>query len=395
VADLEQAKTKGSVQTTRQTVRVELGTRAYDIVIGHDLLASEGAWLDLVAGRQVAVVTNQLLANLHASRLRAQLEPYASKLIQVDLPDGERYKDWPHLQLIFDALLTHRFDRRCLLVAFGGGVVGDMTGFAAACYQRGVDFIQVPTTLLAQVDSSVGGKTGINHPAGKNMIGAFHQPKMVLADSAWLQTLPPRELSAGLAEVIKHGAIADRHYLEQVLEDMPALLKADPEAMVAVVARSCEIKAAVVGEDEREDDRRAILNFGHTFGHAIEAGLGYGACLHGEAVGTGMVMASELSQRLGLLRADERVLLLEAIKAAGLPMNAPAWSTAAYLHWMSADKKARAGRPRFVLLQSLGRAILREVDEAVLDQCIKACIGPPAPSDSHEGAGGQESAQVR
>ena len=361
-------------QSLRPRIRVDLGHRAYDILIGHNLLATDASWISLVSGRQVAVVTNQVLARLHAPSLCAQLKSHVSKLIQIDLPDGERFKDWQHLQLIFDALLSHRFDRRCLLIAFGGGVVGDMTGFAAACYQRGVDFIQIPTTLLAQVDSSVGGKTGINHPAGKNMIGAFHQPKMVLADSAWLQTLPARELRAGLAEVIKHGAIADRHYLEQVLRDMPALLKADPEALAAAVARSCEIKAAVVGEDEREDDRRAILNFGHTFGHAIEAGLGYGACLHGEAVGIGMVMASDLSQRLGLLQADERALLLSVIQAAGLPMKAPAWSTADYLNWMSVDKKARAGRPRFVLLQGLGQAILTEVDEAVLDRCIKACI---------------------
>ncbi|NCV56750.1 MAG: 3-dehydroquinate synthase, partial [Betaproteobacteria bacterium] len=291
-------------------LRVELGARSYDILIGPDLLAQDESWVALVAGRQVALVTNQLLATLHAPKLRAAIEPHAAKLIQIDLPDGERYKDWQHLQLIFDALLSHRFDRRCLLIAFGGGVVGDMTGFAAACYQRGVDFVQMPTTLLAQVDSSVGGKTGINHPAGKNMIGAFHQPKMVLADTSWLQSLPPRELSAGLAEVIKHGAIADRSYLEQVCRDMPALRRADPQALAAAVAGSCAIKAAVVGEDEREDDRRAVLNFGHTFGHAIEAGMGYGVVLHGEAVGTGMVMASALSQRLGLLTPAERELLL-------------------------------------------------------------------------------------
>ena len=355
-------------------LRVELGARSYDILIGPDLLAQDESWVALVAGRQVALVTNQLLATLHAPKLRAAIEPHAAKLIQIDLPDGERYKDWQHLQLIFDALLSHRFDRRCLLIAFGGGVVGDMTGFAAACYQRGVDFVQMPTTLLAQVDSSVGGKTGINHPAGKNMIGAFHQPKMVLADTSWLQSLPPRELSAGLAEVIKHGAIADRSYLEQVCRDMPALRRADPQALAAAVAGSCAIKAAVVGEDEREDDRRAVLNFGHTFGHAIEAGMGYGVVLHGEAVGTGMVMASALSQRLGLLTPAERELLLSAINAAALPMRAPAWSTAEYLRWMSIDKKARAGRPRFVLLEGLGRAIVREVDEETLDQSIKACL---------------------
>lgn len=361
-------------KTHFRRVPVELGARSYDIVIGKDLLAHREIWMPLLEGRQIALVTNELLASLHAPKVRDVLAPHAASFIQINLPDGENYKDWQHLQLIFDALLHHRFDRRCLLLAFGGGVVGDMTGFAAACYQRGVDFIQIPSTLLAQVDSSVGGKTGINHPSGKNMIGAFHQPKLVLADTRWLQSLPPRELSAGLAEVIKHGAIADRAYLEEVLANMPALLRADPEAMVAAVARSCEIKAAVVGEDEREDDRRAVLNFGHTFGHAIEAGMGYGVFLHGEAVGTGMVMASELSQRLGLITAGERELLLSAIAAAQLPMKAPAWSTAEYLKWMSVDKKARAGRPRFVLLQGLGQAFMREVDEAILDLSIKACL---------------------
>jgi len=368
----------GHSSTTLRRVSVALGERSYEVLIGEDLMKQHQLWAPLIQGRQVALVTNETIAKLYAASVREALEPFAANFIQIELPDGEAYKDWQHLQLIFDALLSHRFDRRCVLVAFGGGVVGDMTGFAAACYQRGVDFIQIPTTLLAQVDSSVGGKTGINHPAGKNMIGAFHQPKLVLADARWLQSLPERELSAGLAEVIKHGAIADRDYLEEVLANMPALLKAEPAALIAAVARSCEIKAAVVGEDEREDDRRAVLNFGHTFGHAIEAGLGYGVLLHGEAVGTGMVMASELSQRLGLLAPSDRERLLAAIKAARLPMQAPAWSTAEYVKWMSVDKKARAGRPRFVLLKGLGQAFMREVDEAIVDQSIMACLEQPA-----------------
>lgn len=363
-----------ALHTPTETVRIDLADRSYDILIGENLIGEAATYGQLPKAAAALIVTNTTVSPLYEAALRQALSAHYKSIHSIQLPDGEVYKDWLTLNLVFDSLLSQACDRKTVLFALGGGVVGDMTGFAAACYQRGVDFIQIPSTLLAQVDSSVGGKTGINHPSGKNMIGAFHQPKLVLADTRWLQSLPPRELSAGLAEVIKHGAIADRAYLEEVLANMPALLRADPEAMVAAVARSCEIKAAVVGEDEREDDRRAVLNFGHTFGHAIEAGMGYGVFLHGEAVGTGMVMASELSQRLGLITAGERELLLSAIAAAQLPMKAPAWSTAEYLKWMSVDKKARAGRPRFVLLQGLGQAFMREVDEVILDLSIKACL---------------------
>jgi len=357
------------------SVPVALGDRSYDILVGEDILARDKRWVSLVAARQLALVTNTTVGPLHAGGVRKALEEHAAQVIDVVLPDGEAYKDWHQVQRIFDALLEHRFDRRCVLVALGGGVVGDMTGFAAACYQRGVDFIQMPTTLLAQVDSSVGGKTGINHPAGKNMIGAFHQPRLVLADTAWLASLPARERSAGLAEVIKHGAIADPQYLQAVVDDMAALRRAEPAALQRAVLRSCAIKAAVVGEDEHEHDRRAILNFGHTFGHAIEAGMGYGTWLHGEAVGAGMVLAADLSERLGLLQPEERRMLCAAIDAAGLPLKAPRWSLEAYLRWMSADKKARAGVPRFVVLDGLGRAIVRTVEVSVLRATLAACTG--------------------
>ncbi|HRO57911.1 MAG TPA: 3-dehydroquinate synthase, partial [Burkholderiaceae bacterium] len=286
---------------TPREITVSLGERSYPILIGEGLLAESPQLVELARGRQVAIVTNATVAALHEAPLRRQLTGVAATLITIVLPDGESHKDWATLNLVFDALLGHRFDRGCLLVALGGGVIGDMTGFAAASYQRGVDFVQVPTTLLAQVDSSVGGKTAINHPLGKNMIGAFYQPRLVLADVGSLRSLPRRELSAGLAEMIKHGAIADPEYLSALERDMAALLRCEAAPMAAAIARSCEIKAEVVAADEREGGRRAILNFGHTFGHAIEAGMGFGNWLHGEAVGTGMLMAADLSRRLSLL----------------------------------------------------------------------------------------------
>jgi 3-dehydroquinate synthase len=250
-----------------------------------------------------------------------------------------------------------------------------MAGFAAAVYQRGIEFVQVPTTLLSQVDSSVGGKTGINHPLGKNMIGAFHQPRLVLIDVDTLATLPDRELSAGLAEVIKHGAIADAGYFDAVAATLPALRAKDPAALAAAVARSCEIKASVVERDEREGGVRAILNFGHTFGHAIEAGMGYGEWLHGEAVGAGMVMAADLSRRLGLVDAAIAARLREAVAAAGLPVRGPGWPASRYVELMSVDKKARQGTPRFVLLDGLGAARVQRVDDALLAETLAACSG--------------------
>ncbi len=354
-------------------VTVPLGERSYSIAIGEGLLERRDLLAPLVAGRAVAIVSNVTVAPLYAARLRAALEPDAAQVIEVLLPDGESHKHWGTLQTIFDALLEHRFDRGSMLVALGGGVVGDMTGFAAAVYQRGIDFIQAPTTLLAQVDSSVGGKTGINHPLGKNMIGAFHQPRLVLADVGCLRTLPARELSAGLAEVIKHGAIADAAYLTTVERDLPRLLAHDPEALAAAVARSCEIKAAVVAADERESGLRATLNFGHTFGHAIEAGLGYGEWLHGEAVGAGMVMAADLSRRLGLLDAAGARRLEATIAAAGLPLRGPAWPAQRYLELMSVDKKAERGIPKFVLLEALGRACVRRAPEDEVRATLAAC----------------------
>jgi 3-dehydroquinate synthase len=356
-------------------VTVSLGERSYPILVGAGLLADCAPLARLAAGRMVAVVTDSNVAALHAAPVAASLRAHAAALAEVVLPAGEAHKTWDTLNRIFDALLAARFDRDALVVAVGGGVVGDMAGFAAAVYQRGIDFVQVPTTLLAQVDSSVGGKTGINHPLGKNMIGAFHQPRLVVIDVGTLATLPDRELSAGLAEVVKHGAIADAAYFEAVAAAMPALRAKDPAALAAAVARSCEIKASVVERDEREGGLRAILNFGHTFGHAIEAGMGYGEWLHGEAVGAGMVMAADLSRRLGLVDEAAARRVREVVEASGLPVRGPAWPASRYVELMSVDKKARQGTPRFVLLDGLGRATVRKVPDAPLAETLAACSG--------------------
>jgi 3-dehydroquinate synthase len=280
-------------------VPIALGERSYDIVIGAGLFADASSWAGLPPAASALIVTNTTVAPLYEQALRTAIAPHFKAIHSVRLPDGEAHKDWATLNLVFDALLANACDRKTVLFALGGGVVGDMTGFAAASYMRGVPFVQVPTTLLAQVDSSVGGKTAINHPLGKNMIGAFYQPQRVVCDLDSLRTLPPRELAAGLAEVIKYGPIADMDFLAWIEDHIDALLARDPQALAYAIQRSCEIKAWVVGQDERESGLRAILNFGHTFGHAIESGLGYGEWLHGEAVGCGMVMATELSRRLG------------------------------------------------------------------------------------------------
>ncbi len=359
---------------TVRELRIPLGERSYPILIGPGLLSGNDALAGLARGRQVAVVTNDTVGGLYEARLAASLAG-AAALVSIRLPDGEAYKNWESLDRVFERLLRERFDRRCLLVALGGGVIGDLTGFAAAVYQRGVDFVQVPTTLLAQVDSSVGGKTAINHPLGKNMIGAFHQPKLVLADVDTLRTLPPRELSAGLAEMIKHGAIADPAYLGRLERDLAALRACDGAALADAILRSCEIKAAVVAADEREAGLRATLNFGHTFGHAIEAGLGYGHWLHGEAVGAGMVMAADLSCRVGLLDAPSLERLRGTIAAAGLPVRGPAWPFERYLELMSVDKKARQGTPEFVLLGRFGATRVQSVAEAQLRATLAACTG--------------------
>lgn len=358
---------------TTQQVSIALGDRSYDIQIGAGLLGQSAAWEGLPAAAAALVVTNTTVEPLYAAQLREALAARYRSVIQVVLPDGEAHKDWQTLNRIFDALLTHGCDRKTVLFALGGGVVGDMTGFAAASYMRGVPFVQVPTTLLAQVDSSVGGKTAINHPLGKNMIGAFYQPVRVVCDLGTLNTLPARELSAGLAEVIKYGPIADMSFLDWIEANVESLLQRDSNALAYAVKRSCEIKAAVVGHDERESGLRAILNFGHTFGHTIEAGLGYGEWLHGEAVGCGMVMALQLSLRLDLVDAAfvERVTRL--ISRAGLPTVGPALGAQRYLDLMRVDKKAEAGEIRFVVIDRPGHAVVRSAPDDMVRQVLADC----------------------
>jgi 3-dehydroquinate synthase len=357
-----------------RTVPIALGDRAYDIHIGRGLIADPGAWAGLARPSAVMLVSNPTVAALYAAAVQGAIEQAFPGVPthQAVLPDGEVHKDWTALNTIFDALLGAGCDRRTLVVALGGGVVGDMAGFAAACFMRGVGFVQVPTTLLAQVDSSVGGKTAINHPLGKNMIGAFHQPLRVLADLEVLRTLPEREVAAGLAEVTKYGPIADPDFLGWLEAHIGALRARDPAVLACAVQRSCEIKAWVVAQDEREGGLRAILNFGHTFGHAIEAGLGYGEWLHGEAVGCGMVMAARLSQRLGLLGAEDVARLRALVEAAGLPVRAPALGAARYLELMRLDKKADAGEIRFVLIDGLGRAVVRPAPDGLVADVLDA-----------------------
>ncbi len=361
----------------RQTVTIALGERSYPIEIGQGLLGDAATFAGLPAANAALVVTNATVAPLYLARLQAALSPHYRQLHAVVLPDGEQYKTWESLNQVFDALLGHACDRKTVLFALGGGVVGDMTGFAAACYMRGVPFVQVPTTLLAQVDSSVGGKTAINHPLGKNMVGAFYQPLRVVCDLDSLATLPARELSAGLAEVIKYGPIADLAFLDWIEASMPALVARDPQALAHAVRRSCEIKAWVVSQDEREAGLRAILNFGHTFGHAMEAGLGYGQWLHGEAVGAGMVMAATLSQRLGLLAPAMVRRLTTLIAAAGLPVKGPVLdatdNAGRYLALMRVDKKAEAGAIKFVLAQDGGSAVVQAAPDALVREVIDAC----------------------
>ena len=341
-----------------QTLTVDLGDRSYPIHIGAGLLDRADLIVPHLAQKRVAIVTNTTVGPLYLERLTKTLMGAGAEVTSVVLPDGEEYKDWQTLNLIFDALLKTRAERKTTLIALGGGVIGDMTGFAAACYQRGVPFIQVPTTLLSQVDSSVGGKTGINHPLGKNMIGAFYQPKAVLADTDTLKTLPARELSAGLAEVIKYGLIWDAPFLTWLEAAMEKLRALDAEAIGRAIYRSCEIKAQVVAQDEREGGLRAILNLGHTFGHAIETGMGYGNWLHGEAVAAGMVMAADASRRKGWLSDADVERARAIIRAAGLPDTAPDLGVERYLEYMGHDKKVEAGRIRFVLLKKIGEAII-------------------------------------
>ena len=340
------------------TLKVDLGDRSYPIYIGAGLLERAELIVPHLAQKRIAVVTNTTVAPLYLERLTATLTAAGVAVHPIVLPDGEAYKNWETLNLIFDALLTWRAERKTTLIALGGGVVGDMTGFAAACYQRGMPFIQIPTTLLSQVDSSVGGKTGINHPLGKNMVGAFYQPRVVLADTDTLRTLPPRELSAGLAEIIKYGLIWDEGFLAWLESHIDKLRALDPDAIAYAIHRSCEIKAQVVGEDEREGGIRAILNLGHTFGHAIETGMGYGNWLHGEAVGAGMVLAAQTSQRLGWIGEADVTRARALIRAAGLPDVAPDLGLETWLDYMGHDKKVESGKLRFVLLKKIGEAVI-------------------------------------
>ncbi len=355
-----------------EQVRIELGDRSYPILIAENLIGQMAGW-DLPRAHAALVVTNTAVGPLYAQALQDALRGHYPQVGVVTLPDGEEHKTWSTLNLIFDALLERGSDRKTVLYALGGGVVGDITGFAAACYMRGVPFVQVPTTLLAQVDSSVGGKTAINHPLGKNMIGAFYQPQLVVCDLSTLRTLPARELSAGLAEVIKYGPIADLGFLDWIEANLPALMARDPQALAHAVRRSCEIKAEVVGQDEREAGLRAILNFGHTFGHAIEAGLGYGQWLHGEAVGCGMVMALNLSRELGGVDAAFVDRCTRLIAAAGLPTRGPRLGADRYLALMRLDKKAEAGEIRFVVIDGPGRAAVRPAPDALVAQVIERC----------------------
>jgi len=339
-----------------QTVRIDLGERSYPILIGSGLLDRPAVVAQAVAARDVLVVTNRTVGPLYLDALLRGLE--GKRAGSVALEDGEQFKTLDTLSRVLDAMVAQRFNRDACIVALGGGVVGDVAGFAAACYQRGIDFVQVPTTLLAQVDSSVGGKTGVNHPCGKNLIGAFHQPRAVVSDLATLATLPARELRSGLAEVVKYGLIHDADFLAWIESNVAPLLALDLDALTHAVRRSCEIKARIVASDEREQGQRALLNLGHTFGHAIENAMGYGEWLHGEAVGVGMLLAADLSSRLGWIApADvERVrTLLERI---GLPTRAPVIGAQRALELMGMDKKVLAGRLRLVLLRRLGEGVV-------------------------------------
>ncbi len=354
-----------------KTLTVNLGDRSYPIFIGKGLLGQAELVLPHVHGEQVMVVTNKTIAPLY---LKKTLDMFRShQCHHLILPDGEVYKNLEVLNQLFDELLLNKCDRNTTLVALGGGVIGDLTGFAAACYQRGVPFIQIPTTLLAQVDSSVGGKTGVNHAQGKNMIGAFHQPNCVIADTDTLDTLDDRELSAGLAEVIKYGLLGNLEFVHWLEDNMNDLLARNPQALAFAIEVSCREKAAIVAEDEREHGKRALLNLGHTFGHAIETGVGYGKWLHGEAVGTGMLMAADLSHRLGWITDKDLHRVDNLIDRAQLPTRSPAsLDEHKFFELMTRDKKAKAGHIRLVLLKKMGQAVLcDDYDDALLQQTLR------------------------
>ncbi|WP_425260204.1 bifunctional shikimate kinase/3-dehydroquinate synthase AroKB [Massilia luteola] len=376
----ERSKAKPTMnEQTCISLNVELGDRSYPIAIGRGLLDDSSLLQRHIGGGgKVAIVTNTTVAPLYLEKVAAPLRAAGREVVPIILRDGEEYKTWESLNEVFDALLANKCDRKTTLVALGGGVIGDMTGFAAATYMRGVPFVQIPTTLLAQVDSSVGGKTGINHPLGKNMIGAFYQPRAVIADTATLDTLPARELSAGLAEVIKHGAILDAGFFDWIEANIAQLMARDHAALAHAIARSCEIKSDVVARDEREGGLRAVLNFGHTFGHAIESGLGYGEWLHGEAVGCGMVMAADLSRRLGLIDAAALERVRALVQAAGLPVVAPDLGVERWIELMEVDKKNEGGAIKFILLKPLGSPSITNAPRELLEATLAASVGTPS-----------------
>lgn len=355
-----------------ETLTVNLGDRSYPIYIGHGLLTQRELIRPHLKSRQVCIVTNETIAPLYLDRLKSSLSDL--QVQAVILPDGEKYKTLETVGMIYDSLLAQNFSRSSTLIALGGGVIGDMTGFAAATYQRGVNYIQIPTTLLAQVDSSVGGKTGVNRPLGKNMVGAFYQPQCVLADIATLDTLAERELKAGLAEVIKYGLINNADFYTWIEQNLASLLSRDGGALKHAILVSCAEKAKIVASDEREEGIRAILNLGHTFGHAIETATGYGSWLHGEAVATGMVMAADLSWRLGMLKKEEAGKIKKLITAAGLPVAPPNdIDVPTFLNLMGKDKKAEQGKIKFILLEAIGRArIEANVDLDLLSSSLRA-----------------------
>ena len=353
------------------TLQVDLGDRAYPIYIGSDLISNPEFFAQHITGSRVMVVSNTTVGPLYLEQLKKALVDF--NVSEVILPDGEEFKTLDVLNQIYTALLENRFDRTCTLIALGGGVVGDMTGYAAASYQRGVNFIQVPTTLLSQVDSSVGGKTGVNHPLGKNMIGAFHQPQAVIADTLTLNTLPDRELSAGMAEVIKYGLINDAEFFEWLEEHMEALMARDLVLLAEAIRRSCADKAQIVAADEKESGQRALLNLGHTFGHAIETGMGYGKWLHGEAVGAGMAMAADMSCRLGWIDDNKVKKINDLIKRAALPASPPeSMSGDDFMGLMSVDKKVLDGKMRLVLMKDIGHSIISDDFDPT---ALKATLG--------------------
>ena len=362
-----------------QTLTVSLADRSYPIHIGNGLLSQAELILPHLKRKQVAIVSNTTVAPLYMQALAQPLRDAGVSVIEIILPDGEAYKNNETLQTIYDHLLQHRCERNTTLIALGGGVIGDLTGYAAATYLRGVPFIQVPTTLLSQVDSSVGGKTGINHPLGKNMIGAFYQPKLVLADIDTLKTLPARELSAGIAEVIKYGLIRDADFFDWLETNMSALMALDTAVASYAIYRSCQNKAEVVAADEHEQGERALLNLGHTFGHAIENAMGYGVWLHGEAVATGTLMAADLSQRMGWLDAAQVTRIKSILQAAHLPLAAPDLGADEYLRLMQLDKKVADGRIRLILQQAIGKAVLTaDYDVEKLRQTLSLAATPGA-----------------